>query len=126
MRLASVFQPDPANEFATSPDEAMQELGWLNVEPDVFAALLPEVLAGNGEVLAWLQGLRPTIKRLCALMALVDLHSAEDEANAALELNAIDGREGALVRAIDGRDDAFVRAAIRYTKRVGEFSEVPR
>lgn len=114
MNLASVFQQDPANDVTTW-GHALDEIGAINVDPDTFAALLPEVLAGNGEVLAWLHGLRPTIKRLCALMALVDLHTAEDEANAALEFDAIDGREGALVR-----------AAIRYTKRVGEFSEVPQ
>lgn len=114
MNLASVFQQDPANDVTTW-GHALDEIGAFNVHPDTFAALLPEVLAGNGDVLAWLQGMRPTIKRLCALMALVDLHTAEDEANAALEFDAIDGRDGALVR-----------AAIRYTKRVGEFSEVPR
>ena len=115
MKLAAVFQQDPANECPTSADAAMQEIGGLDVDPDVFAALLPEVLAGNAEVLTWLQWLRPDVKRLSALMELADLHSAQAEMEAMVEFGEN-----------QGRDAALIRTGIRYAQRVGEFSGVPR
>ncbi len=114
MKLAAVFQQDPANEVTTW-QSALDELGGLDVDPDVFAALLPEVLAGNAEVLTSLQWMRPSVKRLSVLLELADLHSAQAELEAMLELDETQGRDAALVRTV-----------MRYAQGVGEFSGVPR
>lgn len=114
MKLAAVFQQDPANEVTTW-QSALDELGGFDVDPDVFAALLPEVLAGNAEVLTSLQWMRPSVKRLSALMELADLHSAQTEMEAMGEFGET-----------QGRDAAVIRTAMRFAQRAGEFSGVPR